>query len=331
MTFENLIGLTRAELLTSPTISSFENFCFEPEKVQRGDLFIAFNKSDEAIKTAVENGAYGILCDEKLEIIDKEIAWIKVQSINMALMRLMRFESSYKKLVFISVSLLQANMLKSLVLPKNTCILSTVPLKAFNQIMKIENNSFVFCSDDLLLQKIAPIHECIFTQRNVTTQKNGSIFFSSFIYGDEYYNKIPISPIFIPAFCGVLDFLKKSQIEFSLENFKPIQNFEPIFVDASICPQSFGETRRALIVESDEELFVYEVKTLLKILPQNHLLICKHIDSKCSMEVNFLYKREEDLKQLSDYRFKYALVLGDKESISQTLLSQKTKRYPSLF
>ncbi len=329
MTFENLTGLIRGELLTAPAISSFEDFCFEAHKINRGDLFVAFNT--EQIEQAVENGAYGILFDdEDINISDNEIAWIKVQNINMALFRLMRFESSYKKLNFVSVSLLQKNMLKnislsnSIILPKNT-------LEAFKSIMKAPQKSFVFCSDDLYLQKIAPVHECIFKQKHIAVQKNGSIFSSSFIFENEYYHKIPISPIFISSFCGIIKFLKDKNIDFSLDVFKPIENFDPIFVDASIQPQSFGETRRALIVESDEELFCFEAKALLKTLPPNHLLICKPIDSKVKMEANFLYKSEDELKQLSEYNFKYALVLGDRQTILDALLKYQTKRYPSLF
>ncbi len=331
MTFDNLLGLTRGEFLVKPSISSFENFCFDADKIQRGDLFIAFDKSDSALQTAIENGAYGILCDEELNILDKEIAWIKVQNINMALFRLMRFESSYKKLIFVYVSFLQENILNSMSLPKNAIILKKSTLKAFNQIMKAKDDTFIFCSDDLYLQKIAPVHECIFTQRNTAVQKNGSIFESSFIFENRYYNKIPISPIFIPSLCGILSFLHKYNIEFDLQNFKPILNFDPIFVDTSISPRNFGDTRRALIVEYDQDLFEFEAKRLFKILAPNTLLTCKPIKSKSKLEVNFLYKHEQNLKELHAYNFRYALILGDKEKILQALSIGQNKRYPSLF
>lgn len=331
MTIENLAQLTRGEVLTKPSISLFEGFCFEAEKTQRGDLFIALDRSSESIQTAITQGAYGVMIDDEFKITDQEIAWIKVQNINMALMRLMRFQSSYKKLKFVAVSSLQESILNSICFSQNTLILPKTPLEAFLQIMKIEDNSYVFCADELILQKIAPIHESIFTERNTTNQKNGSIFISSFIHENEYYQKLPISPLFIPALSGILTFLKKNEIEFSLENFKPIENFEPIFVDASIFPQSFGSTRRALIVESNIELFKFEAKSLLKILPPNHLLICKPIDSKSTMDANFLYKQESDLKELRSYSFKYALILGDKERLIQALIKEEAKRYPSLF
>ncbi len=331
MKISNIAELTRGELITKPQISSFEGFCYNPTKAQRGDLFIAIDRSEESIKTAIEMGAYGVLADEDFEVIDPEIAWIKVQNISMALMRLMRFQSNYKKLKFVALSPLQENILKSMSLDKNASVLPKNTLDSFLQIMKAPDESYIFCSDELALRKIAPIYDNVFSQRNVISQKNGSIFLSSFIHENEYYQKIPISPLFIGALSGILTYLKEHKIQFSLENFKPIENFEPIFVDISIYPQSFGSTRRALIIESNEELFKFEAKSLIKMLPPNSLLLCKHINSTCNMEANFLYTKESDLKELRSYDFRYALILGDKEKIYQAITKSEENRYPSLF
>ncbi len=331
MRIENLAELARGQLLTRPQVSSFEGFCYDPSKVQRGDLFIAIDRTQESIDLAVELGAYGVLIDEEFSITDPEIAFIRVQNINMALMRLMRFQSSYKKLQFVAVSKLQESILKSINFEDKTLVLPKSTLDSFLAIMKCQEGSYVFCSDDLALQKVAPIHDNIFTERNIISQKNGSIFISSFIHQNEYYQKIPISPLFIPALSGILTYLKKNEIAFSLENFTPIENFEPIFVDVAMYPQEFGSTIRALIVESDQELFKFEAKSLLKILPPNNLLICKPIDSKSSMDANFLYTKESDLKELRSYNFRYALVLGNKQSIIEAITTNEEQRYPSLF
>lgn len=331
MRVENLAELSRGDILTNPSVSAFEGFCYDAQRVKRGDLYIAFDRSAKNIALAIENGAYGILYDEDFDITDREIAWIRVQNINMAIMRLMRFQSSYKRLNFIAVSVLQESILKSMTLSKSSLILPEELLDAFIAIMKCEMGSFVFCADEYALQKISPIHESIFTERKTTIQKNGSIFSSSFIHENEYYQKVPISPLFIPALSGILTFLKKNSIEFSLDNFQPISNFEPIFVDSDIKPQPFGSTIRALIVESDVELFMYEAKSLLKMLPPNNLLICKPINSLSNMDANFLYKHERELKELRSYNFKYALILGDSQRLLDELSKEEQRRYPSLF
>lgn len=331
MRVENLAELSRGEIVSNPSVSAFNGFSYDCQKVKSGDLFIAFDRSAKSIEQAIQNGAYGILFDDEFEVTDREIAWIKVQNINMAIMRLMRFQSSYKKLNFVAVSVLQESILKSMSLPKNTLILPEKLIDAFIVIMNIEIKSYVFCADELALQKISPVHDSIFTERKTTIQKNGSIFSSSFIHENEYYQKVAISPLFIPALSGILSFLKKKSLSFSLDNFQPIENFEPIFVDSDIKPQPFGTTRRALIVEFDVELFKYEAKSLLKILPQNNLLICKPINSVSTMDANFLYKNEKDLKELRSYNFKYALILGDKQKLLEELTKDEQRRYPSLF
>lgn len=333
MTFENLAGLTMGEILSSPLVSGFEDFAYDAQKVKSGDLYLAIDKSKQSLELAVTNGAYGVLYDEDFEITDKEIAWIKVQNIGMALMRLMRFQGNYKKLRFVFLTTLQSGIMKKITLPNNAKVLPEDLLEAFLTIMKVPDESFIFCDNDLTLQKIAPEHESIFSKRNITVQKNGSLFISSFIHEGEYYQKVPISPFFVPQLCGIISFFKKNEIVLNLNTFEPIEHFDPIFVDAAITPQSFGDTRRAIIVESDNELFKYETTKLfaMQANASNMILICKHINSTSKVDVNFLYKNEKDLKQLRSYNFRYALVLGDKQKILGALSIAENLRYPSLF
>ena len=53
-------------------------------------MFIAFD--DSSIEDAILNGAYGIVFSKPTQISDSEIAWIKVQSLDDALKRLLRFK-----------------------------------------------------------------------------------------------------------------------------------------------------------------------------------------------------------------------------------------------
>ena len=89
MILENVIALTHATLLNSPYVSSFSGVTLEVKNVKRGFLFIA-TKSDE-IDLAIQNGAYGILFDSPTQISDNEIAWIKVEDLTSALVRILRF------------------------------------------------------------------------------------------------------------------------------------------------------------------------------------------------------------------------------------------------
>jgi len=89
MNLANLTALVEGNLANSPSITAFEDVNFEASKVRRGDLFVALAHED--IEEAILNGAYGILFDKPTQISDQEIAWIKVASVDNALLRLLRF------------------------------------------------------------------------------------------------------------------------------------------------------------------------------------------------------------------------------------------------
>lgn len=331
MNVDNLVQLTRGELRSNPSISAIENFTYDANAIRQGDVYVAVDKSQSGVDLAVKNGAYAVLYDKELKISDDEIAWIQVESIEMAIMRLMRFQSSYKKLHFVALSYIQEELLASFRKLNNSYILPSNPLEAFLTIMKAGDESFIFCSNLSILQKVAPVHESVWTETKVQNLSQGSLFISSFVHEGELYQSIPISPLFLPAVCGVLSFLKSKKISFSLENIKSVEHFEPLFIDKFFCPKSFGQTRRALVIESDEELFIYEVKMLLKFLPVKDFIICKPKKVKLDIDVTYNYTDESYLKMLNDYKFRYALVLGDRYKIEQALIEKDKKRYPSLF
>ena len=97
MRLENVLALTDGKLINDPFVKQFTNIVFDVSKVKRGDLFIAFH--EESIEEAIFNGAYGILFDKPTQIRDNEIAWIKVNKIEDALKRLLRFRLIEKDIV----------------------------------------------------------------------------------------------------------------------------------------------------------------------------------------------------------------------------------------
>ena len=79
MRIENVVALTRGELITAPSISHFEDTMVSTSLVKRGDLFIALNP--EEIVKAIYAGAYGIIYDDDtITPMDPEIAFIKVRN-----------------------------------------------------------------------------------------------------------------------------------------------------------------------------------------------------------------------------------------------------------
>jgi len=102
MRIETLKSLIGAKLLNSPAVTSIEKIVFEAKKVHRGDLFFAYDYDD--IAQAVQNGAYAIVVDRVAEVTDKEIAWLRVDSLKDSSIKLLRYHVEQVKKKFILLS-----------------------------------------------------------------------------------------------------------------------------------------------------------------------------------------------------------------------------------
>ena len=96
MQISSIIDIIDGRLLNRPSISFIYSIKTNAKKVKEGDLFIVQN--DEDITFAVKNGAFALIVDEKYEIIDNEIAWIQVKSIEETIKKLIRYLLSTKRL-----------------------------------------------------------------------------------------------------------------------------------------------------------------------------------------------------------------------------------------
>ena len=91
MKIETLVNLIGGELLNSPYISEVTSFTDNKDNVTRGSCF--FVKKSEDIEKAVKNGAYAIVSENFENIIDKEIAWIRVDSIKKSVFNIFKYEN----------------------------------------------------------------------------------------------------------------------------------------------------------------------------------------------------------------------------------------------
>jgi ferrochelatase len=92
----SILDIVDGRLLNHPSISFIYSIKTNPKKVKEGDLFIV--KDDEDIPKAIENGAFAIIVDKEVSISDNEIAWIFVESMNDAIVKLVRYLLSNKRL-----------------------------------------------------------------------------------------------------------------------------------------------------------------------------------------------------------------------------------------
>ncbi|MRJ02477.1 MAG: hypothetical protein GXO19_05880, partial [Epsilonproteobacteria bacterium] len=102
MRIENLIYLVGGELLNVPAIRSIRGITSHLARVRRGDLYIARDSS--LVADAVERGAYAVLFQGEVGIIDPEIAWIRVEGLYESVQRLLRFSLVERRVTPIPLS-----------------------------------------------------------------------------------------------------------------------------------------------------------------------------------------------------------------------------------
>ena len=96
MKISSIVDIVDGELLNSPSISFINNISNDAKKVKTSDMFIAKNIED--LKIAITNGAYAVIFEKDFEVIDNEIAFIKVKNLELALLKIVRYKLSTLKI-----------------------------------------------------------------------------------------------------------------------------------------------------------------------------------------------------------------------------------------
>lgn len=316
MNIENLRRLINAQALNNPSVSSVLNFAFEPKNIKQGYAYIGINACEDDIRQAIKNGAYAVIIEDDFEVIDDETAFIKVDSLSVALMRLMRFESSYKNLKFYSINSVQKAILKRMTLAKRASVLPVETEELFLKIINAQKDDIFFCDDIKILSKIAPFYDTVWTDTNAQAINQGSIFFTSIICDDVYYQNLNIPKVFKGFLSGLMRCLNQNKISFKLNDLRAIGHFEPIFVDRNFKITPFGASFRAFIVENNDELFDMEASFLRRNFSEE-IEICAPQNFNGATKLTFKFNDLSELKNLQNFR--YALVKCDKSELEEML------------
>lgn len=321
MNIENLRRLINGEALNKPSVSAVEGFAFESKNVRQGYAYIGLGADADEIAAAVANGAYAVLVEQRCEVIDPEVAFIKVDSLSAALMRLMRFEASYKNLKFCSVNPVQKALLARMSLGKNAAgnaasLLPEDATRLFIKIMKAGAGDLFFTDDLKILSKIAPLYDTVFSDVDAVCAQGGSLFASSVVCEGAYYPNLNFPKVFTHYLCGLLKYLIRAGFSFKLGDTRNLGHFEPVFINKNFRIVPFGASSQAFIAESDDELFDMEAAFLERNF-SGGIEICVPEDFAGSAAATMRFKDLAELKNLSN--FHYALVKCQKEELEAML------------
>ncbi|WP_324170506.1 hypothetical protein [Sulfurimonas sp.] len=324
MRLENFLALTRAKLVNEPCVSNFENIVFEAHKVKRGDLFFNFDVED--VDIAVQNGAYGIVFDKVTQVSDSEIAWIEVTNLDDALKRLLRFKLIEKEIVAYECNEIILKLALQVITQTNFLVLSGNIKTIFKSLWHLEDRATVlFCptlNDEDMFANIKTLPKTAIQPIEIMEQ---TLFETSFIYDDIFYERQLISPFFIPYLEELLHLLKNLKINFRLRKFTPIEHFEAVFTNKKFEIKNFGASDKVLIFEPNTSLIDSEISFLQTRASWANIIFIIPSDIKQMEDINvFVYENTEDIfTVLKENSFHFALIVGVEKSIlNQPVIKQ---------
>jgi ferrochelatase len=329
MRLENTLALINGELINSPFVNNFTNIVFEAKSVRRGDLFIAFDES--AIEEAIFNGAYGVIFDKPTQITDSEIAWIKVQNLEDALKRLLRFELINKEIVVYECDEIILKLALQVITEVNFIVLYGDIKTIFKNLSGIESSSTIlFCpllSTPDIFTNIKSMPTVAVHSINMIEQ---TLFETSFIYDNTFYERQLISPFFMPYLEQLLYLFKSLKINFRLKKFIPLEHFEAVFTNKNFEIKEFGTSDKVLIFEKNTSLIVNEILFLQNQATWAKIIYIIPISSKRFIDSNhnniFVYRYKDEIKNiLKSNSFHFALVVGVDKSILDKPLAKQTQ------
>lgn len=334
MNLQNLSTLVEGKLINSPSITSFEDVCFEANRVRRGDLFIALKHED--IQEAILNGAYGILFDKPTQITDQEIAWIKVQFLDRALLRLLRFHLIKKSPKVFSYNCISIKLASQMITSRKLLILNGSFYDHLQDLYSIEENQYILFSpeniDEKLFLDVKPLNNVSNSSIEIIKQ---TLFETSFIYDGIYYERQLLSPFFIPYLETVLQFFNENSIKYKMRDFSPVKHFQPVFVNIHFQIKEFGKSDTVLIFEPDFKLIKEQIKFLnthanwakiIYLVPK-----CKADNLSYAKNI-FTYESNLDIAQiLKNESYQFALIAQRSADLLQSPEFEYKVQQASLF
>ncbi|CAA6814937.1 MAG: Unknown protein [uncultured Sulfurovum sp.] len=229
MKIEDLLNLTGGEVVSKPTITSINSVTVYPSKVEEGDLFIS-NDAEE-IQKSIENGAYAIIySDSTLNITDVEVAWIRVDNIEKAAFKLIRYVLISRESSFYLFTEHELSFMKMIVTQKsNIEMLPNEWRKIFEKILNSEAKMFIG-TDEKLMKTIKPDVSLLNKEASCEIITD-TLFKTTFKINSYIYQEKDITPFHVDILQRVVEFCDLHHLPYDLDRVKYTKHFVPVFID----------------------------------------------------------------------------------------------------
>ena len=304
MQISSLTDIVGGKLLHRPLISFITQIHTNPQKINEGDLFIAFNHED--ISLAVQNGAFAILFSGSIEIIDKEIAWIKVENLGYSVGKLLRFILSNKNITSIYCDDVSFEFLTIFSQLNQNIVLLTNDIKYDFELLKNIDNK-ILCATNYQYINIlsASAKQLIIKKFDLFNFTIHSLFFTTFSYKNRLFSKVRLPSIYINHCLSVVEFL---DIELEISKLKDFKFLNPLFVNKNFEIIDFGKSNKFILGNENSVLIKNEIDFINKIYSYGKLVIIKNdikdidiIHNIQNIDFNIMYitgKSNQDIRDI---------------------------------
>jgi hypothetical protein len=247
------VDITGGKLLNSPAISFTTQTHTNLKKVSDGDLFISSNIDE--IQEAIKKGAFGIICDFDINVatLDNEIAWIKVDNINRAITKLLRFKLANMSIKSYCVDFIAYEFLSVLAgTNKNIYFVDDI-FSSYELLSDIEDGDILISTNHKFLNDIYPKSENLKIEHmHFENLLIHSIFETSFLYENEYFYKLRIPYIYLNHLLSIKKVFNLDSID--TNKLKNIKFMHPIFVNKQNQMVEYGKSNKFILTSQNEEI-----------------------------------------------------------------------------
>ena len=249
MKITSLLDITGGTLLNTPAISFITQIHTDIHKVNEGDLFISSDCDN--IYEAVSKGAFCIITDIDMLISDPEIAWIKVDCLELSATKIIRFLLANKQIESYYCDSISYELLEIYNPNKSKYFFFNEPLNSIESIQNIEENCCLISKKEKFLTAIYPRSKEFETKEfEVNNLTIHSLFEVSFSITNKLFTRLRLPASYIYHFLSVKEFYSINNID---ENkIKQFHAMSPIFINKSLQIVDFGKSNRFIICSEDE-------------------------------------------------------------------------------
>ncbi len=250
MTIEDICNLTEGSLRNRPAVQAIEGATAFPSKVDPGDLFFAVKPDD--IPAALTRGAYAIVYEGEIPLTDEEVAWIRVESVEKAAFRLLRYVLLKKEVEFALLLPHEMSFLRQILTHRgNITFLAETWYKAFEQILNGEGHLFV-STDALLMEQIKPDAPRLEKEADGYPVSD-TLFRSTFRVGRYVYQDREMAPFHLPCLLRAVAFCDDHALPYAIDKIRYTRHFLPVFVNGRFEVVARGASDRVLIFTDNIE------------------------------------------------------------------------------